>query len=153
LLSFIKKKGISLCNKLKLQVRYSTDNTAKRKELGSFCEAFCLPKLQAPSVNKRIKTQISKKKQYTTRPQNYKKSSPKKATPKREIDNTNTCYKCGKLGHYTKNYKVKKKLNKICAEHPDIQDKLIALFELKDTPNHSGNSSSSFDYEDNNINE
>ena len=108
LLSFIKKEGISLCNELKLQARYSTNNAAKRKELGSFCEAFCLPKLQAPSVNKRIKTQISKKKQYTTRPQNYKKSSPKKATPKREIDNTNTCYKCGKLGHYAKVVKSKR---------------------------------------------
>ena len=36
LLSFIKNEGISLCNKLKLQARYSTDKAAKRKELGSF---------------------------------------------------------------------------------------------------------------------
>jgi len=52
-----------------------------------------------------------------------------------------------------KNCKVKKKLNEICAEHLDIQEKLIALFDLKDTPNQSKNSSSSSDYEDNNINE
>ena len=52
-----------------------------------------------------------------------------------------------------KNCKVKKKLNEICAEHSDIQDKLITLFELKDTPNQSENSSSSSDYGDNTINE
>jgi len=67
LLSFIKKEGILLCNELKLQARYSTDNAAKRKELGSFCEAFCLPKLEVPSVKKRRKTQLDKKKPYTTR--------------------------------------------------------------------------------------
>ena len=39
------------------------------------------------------------------------------------------------------------------SEYPGIQEKLIALFELKDTPNQSENSSSSSDYEDNNINE
>jgi len=153
LLSFIKKEGISLCNELKLQARYSTDNAAKRKELGSFFEAFCLPKLEVPSVEKRRKTQLNKKKPYTTRNSNYKKLSSKKTTPIKKTDNTNTCYKCGKLGHYAKNCKVKKKLNEICAEHPDIQEKLIALFELKDTPNQSENSSSSSDYEDNTINE
>ena len=84
LLSFIKKEGILLCNELKLQGRYSTDNAAKRKELGSFCEAFCLPKLEAPSVKKRRKTQISKKKPYTTRNSNYKKLSSKKTTPKQK---------------------------------------------------------------------
>ena len=46
-----------------------------------------------------------------------------------------------------------KKHNEICAEHLDIQDKLIALFELKDTADQSENSSSSSDYEDNTINE
>ena len=45
-------------------------------------------------------------------------------------------------GHYAKNCKVKNKLNKLCAEHPDIQDKLISSFELKDTPSQSENSSS-----------
>jgi len=85
-------------------------------------------------MKKRRKTQISKKKQYTTRKPNYKKLSPKKSIPKRKTDSTNTCYKCDKLGHYAKSCKVKKKLNEICAEHPDIQQKLVALFELKDMP-------------------
>jgi len=93
------------------------------------------------------------KKQYNTRNSNYKKLSPKKTTIKKKINSTNTCYKCEKLGHYAKNCKVKKKLNEICAEHPDIQDKLISLFELKDTSSQSENSSSSSDYKDNNIND
>ena len=104
-------------------------------------------------MKKRRKTQISKKKPYTTRNPNYKKLSLKKATPKKKTDNTNTCCKCGKLGHYAKNCKVKKKLNEICTEHPDIQDKIIGLFEFKDKPIQSENSSSSSDYEDNKINE
>ena len=77
LLSFIKKEEISLCNEWKLQARYSTDKATKRKELGSFCEAFCLPKLEAPSVKQWRKTQITKKKQYNTRNPNYKRLSPK----------------------------------------------------------------------------
>ena len=124
---------MSLCSELKLQARYSTDKATKQKELGSFCKAFWLSKLEAPSVKKRRKTQITKKKQYNQRNSNYQKLSSKKATPKKKIDNTNTCYKWGKLGHYAKNCKVKKKLNEICAEYPDIRDKLIVLFDLKDT--------------------
>ena len=72
LLNFIKREGISLWNELKLQARYSTDKAAKRKELGSFCEAFCLPKLEAPSIKKRRKTQISNKEQCNPRNSNYK---------------------------------------------------------------------------------
>ena len=34
---------------------------------------------------------------------NYKSLNPRKTTPKTKIDNTNICYKYGKLGHYAKN--------------------------------------------------
>ena len=120
LLSFIRKERISLCNELKLQTKYWTDKAAKRKELGSFCDAFYLPKLEVLSVKKWRKTQINKKKQYNTGNPNYKKSSPRKTTTKKKINNTNTYYKCGKPDHYAKNWKVNKKLNEIFAKHPDI---------------------------------
>ena len=56
---------------------------------------------------------------------------------KLELSDTNTCSKCGKLGHYAKICKFKHNLNKICAEHSDIQNKLITLFEFKDMPEQS----------------
>jgi len=55
LFGIVKSEGLNLCNEIKLQSKYGSKRTQSRKEMGTFCEAFGVTKIEAPStVQKRI---------------------------------------------------------------------------------------------------
>lgn len=151
LFAFIKREGLSLCNELRIQTKYGNEKAIKRKELGSFCEAFGLEKIQAPSTRKR--QEKFKRSKFVNKPKSkipkssekyYKKG--KRVKSKKHVDDTTIiCYKCGKPGHKANKCNFKKKINEIFSDNPDLQNKLLNLFQL------SQNSSS--ESEDNEINQ
>ena len=49
LFAFVKKEALLACQELKFQAKYGN----KRKEMGSFCEAFGITGIRAPSTEKR----------------------------------------------------------------------------------------------------
>ncbi|KAK9713130.1 hypothetical protein RND81_06G005100 [Saponaria officinalis] len=58
LFASVKEQGLALCEELKIQSKYSSEKRQSRRELGCFCEAFGLEKVQAPSS--KHKKQIKK---------------------------------------------------------------------------------------------
>jgi len=53
LFDIVKSEGLNLCNELKLQAKYGADKGTARKEMGNFCEAFGVTKIEAPSVRRK----------------------------------------------------------------------------------------------------
>ena len=108
-----------------------------RKKLGTFCEQFDYTPLLAPSrrhkKGKRVYKNYSNKKRKYKKPykkikdkQTYNKplKSPKKTNKKKKQI---VCYKCGKVGHYKSNCKVKQQINELDISET-LKDKLMDIF-------------------------
>jgi len=53
----VKSKGLNICNEIKFQTKYGSEKAQYRKEMGTFCEAFEITNIEAPSVaRKRAQT-------------------------------------------------------------------------------------------------
>jgi len=94
LYGIVKSDGLNLCNELKLQAKYGADKAHARNEMGNFCEAFGIEKIEAPSIKREriIKKKEPPKRPFKPRPKptsspiptkpTLKCKAPKKATPK-----------------------------------------------------------------------
>ena len=117
LFAFIKKEALAACQELKFQAKYGN----KRREMGSFCEAFGITGIRAPSTEKRNKFKSYRK---------YRKRKPMKDDYYKSFKNSkNTkkyknikCYKCGKPGHMAN--KCTSKINEIIDHITDIDEKI-----------------------------
>jgi len=81
LFGVLKFEGLNLCNTLKLQAKYG-DKSYTRNEMGNFCEAFGIEKIEAPSTKRK---RIIKRKNPTRqpfRPKAVGKPSPPPTKPK-----------------------------------------------------------------------
>jgi len=76
LFGIFKFEGLNLCNEIKLQSKCGAEKAQSRKEMGNFCEAFRVTKIEAPST---VCKRIDKK-----RAQPKPKPSPKGKTPKKQ---------------------------------------------------------------------
>ena len=100
--------------------------------MGTFCEAFGITKIVAPSTARRKaqKKQKPKPRQPFRQPKPFikkeTKPTPKKkktTKPKRPI----VCYKCGKTGHKAFQCKTEQKINELFSGDPELKQKLLAL--------------------------
>ncbi|KAK9667830.1 hypothetical protein RND81_13G013800 [Saponaria officinalis] len=89
LFAFVKEQGLALCEELKIQSKYNSEKRQSRRELGCFCEAFGLEKVQAPSSKHKRQIKNFQKKRfnpnkswYQTSPKYYQKCKPKKYSRK-----------------------------------------------------------------------
>lgn len=107
------------------------------KELGSFCEAFGLCKIEAPYTSRRKSQKAS-----SSNSNPYKRSSRNK--PSHNPDNTSknqnsmnhiVCYKCGRIGHKANQCYNKEKVNELFADNPDLQSKLLSLLLYETSSN------------------
>jgi len=134
LLGIVKSEGLNLCNELKLQAKYGADKGTSRKEMGNFCEAFGVTKIEAPSTRRkkitkrkgpprrpfRPKTVAKPIPRTTTKPKGKRKDSKKQKKPI-------VCYKCGKTGHKSFQCKTEQKINELFSGDPDLKQKLHSL--------------------------
>ena len=95
--------------------------------MGTFCEAFGVTKIEAPST---VRKRIYKKKAQTKRPirqpkpfikrgQVSSKPSPKKKAFKKQKKPI-VCYKCGKTGHKAFQCKTEQKINELFSGEPEL---------------------------------
>ena len=146
LFAFIKKEGLSLCEELKLQAKYTSEKKQSRKEIGCFCEAFGMEAIRAPSTKKKIKKQFSKfskDKNKNSYPSYYRKKRGKKNFGNFRKSNKAFkifCYSCGKPGHKANACTTKKKIQELFINDSELGDKISKI--LLQTPESTSSSSS-----------
>ena len=126
LFAFVKKEALLACQELKFQAKYGN----KRKEMGSFCEAFGITGIRAPSTEKKYKQKMIPYKKY--KPKKYK--HPKGHSNEDYYQSKRiTCYKCGKSGHIASKCKSKgkNKINGIIDNLSDIDSNIKEKFKEK----------------------
>ncbi|KAK9743362.1 hypothetical protein RND81_03G234300 [Saponaria officinalis] len=136
LFAFVKQQGLALCEELKLQSKYNSEKRHSRKELGCFCEAFGLEKIEPPSLKARRRVKGFHKKRFNPNKSKYQSSPPKyyqkrrsKQYPKKQNQNKEIiCFKCGKPGHKADRCFTKKKINELFKDNPEMCKKISKLF-------------------------
>ncbi|KAL4193075.1 hypothetical protein AMTRI_Chr06g197530 [Amborella trichopoda] len=116
-------EGLALCTDMKLKRQLDKQKITKRKELGDFCEQFgyYLDKKNMPDnvykKKKKYKKEKYKSKNKEKDRKYYKKSKRKlinKFSPNtKKRKKLPVCYKCGKIGHYKHQCKLKKKIESL----------------------------------------
>jgi len=82
LFGVVKAKALNLCNEIKSQAKYGSERAQSRKEMGNYCEAFGVTKIEAPfTVRKCInKKRAQPKRSYRSKP--FVKRTPTETKPK-----------------------------------------------------------------------
>ena len=130
--AFIKKEGLAICQEQKDKKR--NDNFKFRLTMGSFCEQYGYQRLNPPSRVKRLKYRQEKSnniknyqkyKNFNKKPTNqyYSKNNKKYRPNTQKI----VCWNCKRPGHKSTECKMKKKINEIFQDEPEIQEKLTKL--------------------------
>ncbi|CAN6967706.1 unnamed protein product, partial [Brassica rapa subsp. trilocularis] len=123
LFAFIKKEGLAICQEHKDKKR--NDKFKFKITMGSFCDQYGYNQLNPPSRIKRLKHRHNKtnyfhknnkfNKKLTN--QYYTKNNKHKSNNKQKI----VCWNCKRPGHKSTECKMKKKINEIFQNQPDIQ--------------------------------
>jgi hypothetical protein len=154
----IQKVGLNLCNDLRMTHQLEKEKKYAKLELGNFCEQFGYSPLKtiAPSRQRRKQQKLYKNsyKNYNSNKRNkpykfynnkaYKNSNFRTQAKNvgKQKDRTPVCYRCGKTGHFQKNCKVKKEINKIDISKystEQLKDKFLQILQT-DSENESNDS-------------
>ena len=111
-----------------------------KKELGKFCSYYGYDTIIAPSKRKNRQNNTEGKKPLIESKfqKKFEKFNPNKSKTSNETTlkrKTPTCYKCSKVGHYSKDYKLERKINflKISDKLKQLMIKLMINKENKDS--------------------
>jgi len=127
---------LNLCNEIKIKSKYGSERAQSRKEMGTFCEAFGITKIEAPSTSRKClqkrKPKPTFKRPPLKQPKPFVKKEQPKPTPKKKQTSQKkekpiVCYKCGKIGHKAFQCKTEQKINKLFFGDPELQKKLLDL--------------------------
>lgn len=136
------QEDLALCNEIKLNHEINKHRLNERQQLGEFYEQFAI------DTPRNRKKPHKKKKDF----QNYKKKrgsfdkkrerrKKRKSFYKDKKDfikskNPNACYKCGRIGHYAKDCKVKEKIKNLDLDD-NIKDSLYKILLNSSSENSS----------------
>jgi hypothetical protein len=148
----IQKVGLNLCNDLRMTHQLEKEKKYAKLELGNFCEQFGYSPLKtiAPSRQRRKQQKLYKNSNKRNKPYKFYNNKPYKNSNFRtqaknvgkQKDRTPVCYRCGKTGHFQKNCKVKKEINKIDISKystEQLKDKFLQILQT-DSENESNDS-------------
>ena len=134
IISILTIEGISMCNDFKLKQWMKFEQKIYKNEFGTFCSQFGFSQKETKPPSKQCKKRqvtrkLSKDNFYhnkrgthgkyrmngTKRSRHIQRRMNKEAQKKLENPSQSNivCYKCGKVGHYKKYCKVKKKINNL----------------------------------------
>lgn len=123
LINVCTQEGLVLCNEIKLNQQVKKYCLNERQQLGEFCEQFVIDiprsakehyrhkkkKFSQGRKAKRIEKKYRRKRDYKTKKDFIKSTK------------TNARYRCGRVGHFAKDCKVKEKINSLMIDE-EIKD-------------------------------
>ena len=147
LFAFIKKEGLAICQEHKDKKR--NDKFKFKITMGSFCDQYGYNQLNPPSRIKRLKHRHNKTNYFhknnkfnkKSTNQYYTKNNKHKSNNKQKI----VCWNCKRPGHKSTECKMKKKINEIFQNQPDIQEKLTKLLISESEISEESSSDNSID--------
>ena len=129
LISYVQKTTLEICQNDKLQRQLAKEKSQSRKELGTFCEQFGIPRCSTKKTRKVVKqeqfpsTRLKNSKLKFRRSRKPFQSKESKTQTRPPTTKSIICYNYRKPGHTSKYCRLKRKLSNLNLE-PELEEKI-----------------------------